>query len=155
MAGDPAIVKIVNALADVLAGVPQVQVFTDRNESEPLSESEVPAIVVNMIDTSLDERQEHGFHAQIHTATIHLDFYENFEAFNSISFRQQEMIAQAAAFINADWSLGGRLQELTFIGVSNASNAQADEGAAVLELRIRFVTHFNDWTVLIGTGGEF
>ena len=155
MAGAPALTKIVDALADRLRAMPQVNVFSDRDGSEALMREELPAIVINVLDVDITERPELGNAAQVHSATIHLDFYENFEVWSTITARHREMIAQAMAIIHADWSLGGMLRELNPIGISKADDVLADQGAAVLEIEIKFLTAFGDWTTGIGQSGTF
>ena len=156
MAGDTALTKVMLAIADRITPAPQVQTFVDRSESNPLQESEVPAQVVNCVDVGLTEYQENG-HGQCYwwDVTLHFDLYENFEVFTTITDRHRTMAANIVALINAEWGLGGMLQNCVFTGLSNAEDVRADYGAAVLELKVSFLTKFDDWTVGIGGAGLF
>lgn len=155
MADNSALTKVMQALLDLLSPQSGITWFMDRDESAPIQEDELPAGAINCIDIDLNERQETG-HGLCYwwDVTLQLDFTQNFEA-TSITAWHREKITEAVALINANWSLGGKLQELNIAGISRAEDALADLGSAVLEMNVKFMTQFDDWTVGIGQAGPF
>jgi hypothetical protein len=145
---DPAIIQIRDALAGILAAVPQCKVYVDRGEAEPISQDERPAIVVRVVEQRFDW-MERGQGAQRHTAMIDLDFYEESLTWNGISARLAEMQAQAVALIAADRTLGGRCFDLNFESSTAELDATPDLGCATLTLTAEYLTPASDWTTLI------
>lgn len=161
-AGDPALTQIVKAFGillgemDDIDGQP-VHVFVDRDDSEPIQPAERPAIVVRVVDVSLDERLDGGSSTvQVHAGTFDLDFYVDADMADNVSFQHNKMIADAMALIQADahgsppsWTLGGRLYELVPMSVTAASDVVPAAGVSILTFDGRWQTEFADWTKIV------
>lgn len=149
---DPAQTQVIDALhaaLETITGIDDLQVFTDRDDSEPIQPGERPAIVIRVVDVSLDERNEQGEATQMHAATVDLDFYVDADVADHITKQHNVMIAAAIAKINEDWTLGGLVFWNTPMSVSAHADAVPAAGVAILTLDIRWLTKFNDWTTII------
>lgn len=154
MAGEPAITKVVTALATLLsAGLTGQQIFPDRDSSEPLSEDERPGIVPRVTDMQFSNWTM-GLAQTLHEVTIELDLYENGFGVDTINNRHAVTIAEINRLVMTNEPFQQMLQECELTAASGIEEDIADAGAAVLAIKVAFLTPRTDWTVINGHAGD-
>ena len=153
MAGEPSIVKVTDALATLFAGMSGVNIFPDRSDSEPIDESERPAVAFRFTRV---EFQPTGGQSEIrHAATLDMDFYELEPTEGRISTKMSRMIAAANTLIAADRTVGGRVESFELREATAELDYVPDYGCATLTCDLTWLTPRNDFTTILGASGIF
>lgn len=158
MAGDPAIRKVLTALADLLATIPQITVHIDKLPGDRLVEEERPAICIRVVEQAFEPWQ--GVEsATLHSVSLDLDIYEESPVFESITARHSEIIAMIVERVHASRANGGTLAAMLFrieeAGATADENSVPDLGCATFTYELQFLTPRGDFRTIIGEGGTF
>lgn len=153
MAGDPAITKVSDALQELVAQLPGVNVFVDRPEDEPIQEEERPCVAIRIVDVQFAPAM--GQSEMRHEVTTDLDFYEEVAASTGISRGLAAMVASFNALVAADRTLGGRLETFELRSATADLDAIPDLGCAVVTAELTFLTPRADFTTILGASGLF
>lgn len=153
MAGEPSIVKVTEAIATLLEGMTDVNVFPDRSDSEPIQESERPAVALRFTRI---EFQPTGSQSEIrHAATLDMDFYEVEPTEARISTKLSRMMAEANVLIAADRTIGGLVESFELREATAELDFVPDYGCATLTAELTWLTPRNDFTTILGASGTF
>lgn len=148
----PAVYQIQNALHTLLDAAVASSIFVDRAANEPVTEAEMPAIVLNPGDQVY---REFDLSTTEHNGEFQLDIYETKSQSKSIARKQQETIALIVAALAADPTLGGRVQTMEPQSSSSPDANVTDIGAVTLTIRIDYFTPRGDFNTIIGQSGLF
>lgn len=144
---DPAVTQIVAALRTRWLGLsPAVNVFVDRDDSEPIQDHERPAIVIRVVDVALDERMEMGDSAQVHALTIDTDLYLDADVVDNLSAQHNLLASRMVAKIGEDWTLGGKVFEFTPMSFTASADVVPAAGVGILTWDAKTQTALWDWT---------
>lgn len=151
MAGDPAIVKITDALVAALqAGMTGVNIFADRSDEQPIEEFERPAVALRVIDIKFDPSA--GMSEIRHLCTIDFDLYEAVLTEGRISSALARMIVDLNTVIAADRTVGDRVESFELNSATAELDAIPDLGCATVTADLTFRTPRGDFTTILGAG---
>lgn len=150
MAGEPAIRKIVDALAATLGAIPGLRVDIDRAEDEPYGNAELPAANIVVAGVAFEAR-DHG--TTLHRASVDIDLHVDPEAGSTNAARLDAIEADAVATLHADRTLGGRAEDVAPLSSGGADGLRADTAVRTLSIEIRFLTPLGDHRTLMGATG--
>lgn len=145
---DPGLTQVTNAISTQIAR-DGVNVFVDRDESEPIQPEERPAIVVRVAGGPLNEANEQGESVINWRPTFELDHYIDTDSAANITFAHNQMVADTWALLVADRTLGNLASMMTPAEVSSDPDRVADVGVATFSLEVWFDTAFDDFTRII------
>ena len=148
----PAVFQIQNALNTLLDAALASSIFVDRATNEPVTDTEMPAIVINPGDQAYEE---FDLSTTRHIAEFGLDIYETKSQSKSIARKQQDTIALIVAALAADPTLGGRVQTMEPQSASSPDGNATDIGAVTLTILIVYFTPRGDFNTIIGQSGLF
>lgn len=146
---DPGLTQVTKALQTVITH-PGFKVFVDRDESAPVQEEERPCAVIRTPDIAADEMSSQEGEAVINwQAIFEIDFYEDSQDSDNISFAHDARIAHVWTLLQADDTLGSLVYWMAPAGITANSDQVADVGVAIFGLDLRWMTKRDDWTVII------
>jgi hypothetical protein len=147
---DAALIQITSAIKAQLEAAEDANIFADRDDAEPIQESERPAKVIRCTDVVLDEYMEQGLSSQLHEATFDIDHYADADSSDNLNTQLSNMIAATVPLLAEDnWSLGGKVFEFVFLSVTANADDVPDAGVAILTFKVKFLTPLGDWTTII------
>ncbi len=149
----PAVVQIRNALAAVADAALAHNVLIDRRRGDAVEDSEMPAVVIAIPDAEFEIFDMTG--TLICAADFVFEIYEREASGVSIGVQQQLTMAALNAALMADYTLGGRLQNLVPAGTTGDSENVGDIGAAALTMRATWQCPTADLNTIIGQSGLF
>ena len=154
MAGDPAVIKVRDALGTLLStGLTGVSVFTDRGDEEPVQESERPAVVLRIVDQQMDPPM--GLAEMRHNCEVDFDIYEESLSEGGLTKALAVLVTDINSLVAGDRTLGGRLEMFELRSVITDPNETPDVGVAILKSELSFLTKRDDFTTGLGASGEF
>lgn len=130
-------------IATKLTGLSQ-SVLMDRDEFDAITESELPATLVDepgMVEITNIEGTAGG--AAYHAASYMLTF-----AATTSAVAQARFAAALTALMN-DYSLGGQVLDIMPLSYGGDENNGKDIAAITLEIRVRFLTPPNNFGTLL------
>lgn len=142
-----------NALATRLGTVAGTTVKVDRARGDALSDSEVPALVLNVGDQAMSLFDANS--TMQHAAMFDIDVYEKASGSTSLADQQNNRVAKIVAALGTDWTLGGRLQDLNVRDVTAPDANAADIGAVTLTIEAVWFTPTWDFETILGQSGLF
>jgi hypothetical protein len=149
---DPAIRKVQDHLKGLIeAARPDLNVFIDRSDDEPLGEGDWPGAVIRVTDVRFSPFEQQGMTRV--DAIIQIDCQSGFAGGETIDLINQTSIADIVAAVHADRTFGGRLQDCEETAASGSEASGADVGCAILEYAIIFFCPRGDLYTILGQGG--
>lgn len=126
--------------------------FTNRSDQEPLTEGELPGVVIRAVRDDFELSPELGH--WLHTLTLQFDCQSGRTSSLTIDEVNDDIIASIVDGLEGSNMLGGRLETLD-PDFSDASEQSApDVGWAVLQYRVQYHTPLGDIRTIIGRGGQ-
>lgn len=154
---DPAIAKVEDALAAVLAAHPALagrRIITDRSADVALDQYDGDAITVSTAAYSFEVSDENW--TTLHTALVDFESVSRTQVVGTISRANHRTLAHIMAALAADRTLGGMVQDIQEIDVAPAGANGKDAGTASLQCSVQFFTPRDDWFTILGhSGAEF
>lgn len=151
MAGEPALVKVQNALVAMMQTLTGINILPDRTVDEPIAENERPAMVPRIVEAAFDLAPGAG--EVLNTIAIDIDIYESAITGDTITAALATMKAQFVAALHADRTLGGLMQMVEERSFTASSDSVPDLGCATLTLEAQFITPRGDDITIMGTSG--
>jgi hypothetical protein len=151
MAGEPAIVKVLNALIAAFETIPGIKVFEGRPEDEPIMPGERPCIVVRFVEGKPDGELGGGQYS--HELAIDLDLYGESMTLDTITRQLADMLSGVAAALDADRSLGGLVGDIEIMSYTADAQSVADLGCLNVGLFTRVITPSGDFNTVMGVSG--
>lgn len=149
----PALRKVQDAFVALIAAKRgDLHLFIDRSDVEPLDESERPGVVMRCVSVEIAPFEYQG---QTYWRTLfQLDLHSDNTADATIDLTNQLMLADIVEAMQADRTLGGRLQIFEEDAVSAAGDDGADAGCAIFQVKVDFLTPRGDFRTIVGHGGQ-
>lgn len=151
--------KVAAELKDVLttaatADDRDVKWFTsaDRTDMEPLTESDIPGVIIGVAKVDFDYSEEHG--QMRHTAQVIFSVQSGIETGLSIDPSNQDIIAFIVATLAASDDLSGMVEFLDPVSADASEQAAPDVGEALLIFECTLYTPTNDFRTIIARGGD-
>lgn len=145
----PARTKVMKAIYEHLASVPQCTVFL--NDRGVIDKEDRPAIVIKAID----EQFLHETQAEtVRTLSVDIDIYEEAitqdgdEVWGGLDDRHDLILAYIEQTINEDPTIGGLCQDTVLKGVTGDPDNTPDFGAVTMVIEVTYRTPYGDpWTI--------
>jgi hypothetical protein len=149
-------VKVEEAIKAVLVAYGALAgwtVLTDQPLDAALEDAQFNALVIRTMAQTFDDSFEYGG-ALLVNATIDIEAVVS--ETESVARRAQEGLAHAQAALMADYTLGGRLQDLLPIDVAGGDGQRRDAGAISQQYRAEYlIARGNAFTILGQAGATF
>lgn len=153
LAAPSALEKVQEAIAAAIRpALSGVNVTTEATDQAPLDDSELPAVVVRMLDDQMGPSEEQG--QWRHTVAVQFDCISGGTASLTIDKINQRVIATIVGTIGADPTLGGRLEDLAADYADASEQSAPDAGWAVLQMNASYHTPAHDLFTIVGQSGE-
>lgn len=131
-----------------------IKFFTsaDRTDMEPLTESDIPGVIIGIAKVDFDYSEEHG--QMRHTAQVIFSVQSGIETGLSIDPSNQDIIAFIVATLAASDDLSGMVEFLDPVSADASEQAAPDIGEALLIFECTLYTPTNDFRTIIARGGD-
>ena len=145
----PAVVQVRDALAAMLAqAVPTSRIIIDRPRADDIDETEVPCIVISFGDLTFDFFEQRS--TIMHQGQFELEvFHKPIIGGLNIAIQQYQTVALICAAVLADYTLGGRLQNMMPKGVSPPDSNASDIGGVALTIETTWFTAPDDFNTIV------
>lgn len=151
MAGEPAIIKILDALKETFETIPGIRVFEARAEDEPIMPGERPCVVIRFVEGKPDGGFGGGQYA--HDLGIELDLYGESMTLDTITRQLAQMLSDVNAALEADRTLGGLVGNIEILSYTADAESVADLGCLNVALFTRVETPSGDFNTVLGATG--
>lgn len=141
----PASLQISSAIqAKLQSAIPDVQFFAERSDQEPLGDSEVPGVVIKMINVQISDNWSQGDYYW--SSTIQFLVFGKMDGGQSIEAVNQMTVARIIAVLFGDGNetLDGIVEEIVPESMDFSEQASPDVGAAVLQFACNYRTPRGD-----------
>ena len=142
---------VIDRLKERLDTLTGINIFIDRAEVDSYDPSEFDA--ANLRFPRTEPTQPDGQHSTLHRGSVFIDLLTRNSALAVADQTNQANAALIHAKIMEDWTLGGRLQDLTFAELGGTEMDGADVGRALLQYDVQYWTPNHDLSTIIGAGG--
>lgn len=143
----PAIRKVQDQVKSRLeARRPDLFVFIDRTEEEPLAAEELPGVVLNMLDLNFTPFEMQG--------QTRVDFVMQFDCQGATQTIVQTTVADIVAMLASDRTLGGMINDIEESGTSGTEKSAPDVASTILEAPGFFFCPRGDLFTIVGAGGQ-
>lgn len=149
---EPSTRKVQEALRVLIDTIPGLTVIVDRDDSEPVTASERPAVLIRMPSVQIEPAPDGNWNYLLR-ALVHFECLSNNRVGETIDAINQQTIADIVAAIGTDPTLGGRLQILEPSAISGSEQDGADVGAAIFEMEAGWFCPRHDLSTIVGQAG--
>jgi len=145
--------KVLDQIRTVLAAArPDVGWFTHRSDQEPITQSELPGVLIRLQRADFTF-VEMGAMTE-HRALIVFDCFSGMDGVLAIDRVNQDVIASIVSALEASDLLGGRVQSMDPETMDASEENAPDVGMAVLAYSAVWYTAIGDFRTLIGRSGQ-
>ena len=148
----PALTQIQAALAAQLTSLTGIRVYYDRQADEAVEAEERPALIIRFGQQS---QSEHDQSTTQHDVGLEVDLIVDTDGGDTMVDQINLWAAKVVQAIHADWTLGGRLQNLVEHSVTPDNSHHTDLGNAILALDVTFFTPRGNWFAILGQSQIF
>ena len=140
-------------VAAAAAALRDIKFFTsaDRTDMEPLTDAEIPGVIIGVAKVDFDYSEEHG--QMRHTAQLIFSVQSGIETGLSIDPSNQDIVAFIVEILAASDDLNGMVEFLDPVSADASEQAAPDIGEALLIFECTLYTPTNDFRTIIARGG--
>ena len=150
---DTAEIKIEDAVQALLDADTELADWAITTDPERAIAQEAPkTLLVSTPGFTVDQSDCQG--QSIHRMVLELAFLSGPQPLGVVSRDNKRAAARAHATLVADRYLGGRLQELQERDAQPVGDELKDLHAYTIQYDVEFYTPRDDWTTIVGQGGE-